>query len=136
MLKSVDDLGLREQTVVLLISDNGAFMLPGRGQEVQTNEPLRDGGVTTYEGGVRVAAMVRWPGRIKAGRVCREMLSSLDVLPLMLAAAGGAAPRDRVLDGRDPAETLAGAAGRRTRRCTGSGIRGRRTSGKASARAV
>lgn len=110
ILKNVDDLGLREKTVVLCISDNGAFMLPGRGLEVQSNKPLRDGGVTTYEGGVRVPAIVRWPGRIRPGTVCREIVSTLDVLPLMLAGAGGELPRDVRLDGFDPTAVLAGEA--------------------------
>jgi len=108
VLKTVDDLGQRERTLVFCISDNGAFMFPNRGLEVQTNLPLRNGGVTTYEGGIRVPAIVRWPARFKPGTVCREMLSSLDVLPMILAAAGGTLPTDRVIDGRDPTATLAG----------------------------
>ena len=110
VLKAIDDLKLRERTLVLCISDNGAFMLKDRGLEVQSNAPLRDGGVTTCEGGVRVPAIVRWPDRIKPGTLCREMLSSLDVLPLAVAAAGGKLPTDRVIDGRDPLKTLAGVA--------------------------
>ena len=98
------------RVLVLFLSDNGAFMLKGRGLEVQSNAPLREGGVTTYEGGVRVPAVVRWPGRVPPGTACREMLSSLDVLPMVVAAAGGKLPADRVLDGRDPA-ALAGQAG-------------------------
>lgn len=108
VLSGVDDLGLRENTIVMLISDNGAFMLPGRGLEVQSNGPLREGGITTYEGGLRVPAIVRWPGRISPGRDCGEMLSSLDVLPLIIAAAGGELPCDHTLDGRDPIKALAG----------------------------
>ena len=102
----VDALRLRERTIVMLISDNGAFMLPGRGLEVASNAPLRSGGTTSYEGGTRVPALFRWPGRIPAGRDVRAMLTQLDVLPLCLAAAG--APRDtgRVLDGRDPLPAL------------------------------
>lgn len=110
VLKAVDDLGLHENTVVLFISDNGAFMLPGRGLEVQSNEPLRDGGVTAREGGIRVPAIARWPGRLQPGTICREMLSSLDVLPLILGAAGINRPTDRTLDGRDPTRALAGEA--------------------------
>ncbi len=105
VLKTVD-----EHTLVICISDNGAFMLKDRGLEVQSNKPLRDGGVTTYEGGIRVSAIVRWPGRLKPGTICRAMLSSLDVLPLIVAAAGGELPTDRVIDGRDPIKTLAGEA--------------------------
>ena len=107
VLQTLDELKLREQTFVLLISDNGAFMLKGRGLEVQSNAPLRDGGVTTYEGGVRVPAIFRWPGKLKPG-TCREMLSSLDVLPTLVRAAGGKLPKDCVFDGADMLPTLAG----------------------------
>jgi arylsulfatase A-like enzyme len=110
VLAAVDEIGQRERTIVWCISDNGAFMLPTRGLEVQSNKPLRDGGVTTYEGGVRVPAMVRWPGRLKAGTTCREMLSSMDVLPMILSAGGGKLPTERPLDGRDPTAALAGEA--------------------------
>ena len=110
VLSTIDDLGLRERTLVLCISDNGAFLVKGGGLETQTNAPLRDGGNTTYEGGIRVPALVRWPGRIAPGMVCREMLSTLDVLPLIVGAAGGTLPHDRVFDGRDPLAALAGKA--------------------------
>jgi arylsulfatase A len=110
VLGAVDDLDLRRRTLVLCVSDNGAFMLPGVGLEEQSNLPLRDGGVTTYEGGIRTPAIVRWPGRIRPGTVCRETVSALDILPLVVTAAGGALPTDRVLDGRDIAATLAGDA--------------------------
>ena len=110
VLATLDNLGLRKKTIVVLISDNGAFMLRGRGLEVQLNEPLRDGGVTTYEGGIRVPAIVRWPGQIQPGRDCPEMLSSLDMLPLTVGAAGGELPGNNFLDGRDPIKTLAGKA--------------------------
>ncbi|MBM3858887.1 MAG: FAD-dependent oxidoreductase [Verrucomicrobia bacterium] len=110
VLDTLDGLKLRERTLVILISDNGAFMLPKCGLEVASNAPLRDGGTTCYEGGVRVPAMFRWPGKIKPGTVCREMLSHLDVLPLCLTAAGLPLPKDRVLDGRNPLPALTGKA--------------------------
>lgn len=110
VLDTVEDLKLRERTVVMLISDNGAFMLPGRGLEVASNAPLRDGGTTCYEGGVRIPAIFRWPGKLRPGTECREMLSHLDVLPLCLAAARVALPENRVLDGLYPMSALAGVA--------------------------
>lgn len=106
VLGSLDKLNLRENTIVFLISDNGAFMLPNRGLEAQSNAPLRDGGVTTYEGGIRVPAIVRWPGKVKPGTVCSEVISTLDVLPTILAACGLPLPADRILDGADIAQTL------------------------------
>jgi arylsulfatase A-like enzyme len=110
VLDTVDELGVRDSTLVWLISDNGAFMLPGRGLEVASNGPLRSGGTTCYEGGIRVPAMVRWPHRLPESTVCREPLSHLDILPMCLAAAGLPTPKDRTLDGADPTATLAGKA--------------------------
>jgi len=110
VLDTVEELKLQEQTLVMLISDNGAFMLPGRGLEVQSNAPLRSGGVTVCEGGVRVPAIFRWPGHLSSGSENRAMLSTLDVVPLAVGVAGGALPADRVIDGRDPLPALKGEA--------------------------
>ena len=106
----VDSLGLGGRTLLILMSDNGAFMLKGRGLEVASNRPLRGGGVTLDEGGIRVPCIVRWPGRIPPGTVCREPLISLDLFAMTLSAAGASPPSDRVIDGRDPTAVLAGEA--------------------------
>jgi arylsulfatase A-like enzyme len=106
VLKTLDDLKLDRKTVVIFYSDNGAFMLPGRGKEVASNAPLRDGGVTLYEGGIRVPCIVRWPGAIKPGSVCAEPLISLDWLPWLVRLSGGTLPADRTIDGKDPHAAL------------------------------
>lgn len=116
VIKEIDILGLHENTLVIFHSDNGAFMLKGRGLEVASNHPLREGGVTLYEGGIRVPCIVRWPGKIKPGTVCIETLVHVDFLPTSLAAAGCPLPADRVIDGRDARQVLAGKA--RTRHPT------------------
>ncbi len=64
VLKTLDSLGIADNTFVFLYSDNGAFMLKDKGLEVASNAPLRDGGVTCWEGGLRVAAFARWPGKL------------------------------------------------------------------------
>jgi len=110
VLDQLDALQLRERTLVIFISDNGAFMLPQRGLEVASNLPLRDGGTTCYEGGTRVPAIFRWPGRIKPGTVGREMLSHLDVLPLALEVSGARPLPGRIIDGRNPLPVLADGA--------------------------
>jgi arylsulfatase A len=110
VLLELETLHLAEKTLVVVLSDNGAFMLKDRGLEVASNHPLRDGGTTAYEGGVRVPCLVRWPGRLVPGTVCHEPLVSMDLLPLALHAAGVALPEDRTLDGRDPMAALGGAA--------------------------
>ncbi|MDA0834059.1 MAG: sulfatase-like hydrolase/transferase [Planctomycetota bacterium] len=101
VIDRVDELGLKEKTFVLFISDNGAFMLKDRGLEVQSNKPLRDGGVTTYEGGIRVPAILCWPGTIPPGTVCDNMLSTLDVLPTLLTLSGIETDDEIVFDGID-----------------------------------
>ncbi|MFZ5829670.1 MAG: sulfatase-like hydrolase/transferase [Planctomycetota bacterium] len=106
ILDELDSLELSNNTLVILLSDNGAFMLPGRGLEVASNLPLRDGGVTLYEGGIRVPCIVRWPGKIAPGTVCGEMLSSMDLFVMIAAAVGAQLPQDRVIDGRDPTAAL------------------------------
>lgn len=108
VLDQLDALELADRTLVIFLSDNGAFMLPGRGLEVASNRPLRDGGVTVYEGGVRVPAIVRWLGRIRPGTVSHATLVSMDLFVMIAKAAGAELPQDRVLDGRDPTAALAG----------------------------
>ncbi len=110
VLAALDRLGESDNTFVFFYSDNGAFMLPGRGKEVATNAPLRDGGVTCWEGGIRVAALARWPGRIEPGVVIDEPLWSPDLMIAAARLAGASLPDDRVLDGRDPLPVLRGDA--------------------------
>jgi arylsulfatase A-like enzyme len=66
--------------------------------------------VTLWEGGLRVPALFRWPGKLPAHAVCHEPVISTDILPMLLRATGQPLPADRVLDGRDPLPTLAGQA--------------------------
>jgi len=108
VLDQLEWLRLTEKTIVILLSDNGAFLMPARGLECASNEPLRGGGTTLWEGGIRIPCIVRWPGRIKPGTLCREPLVSMDFVPMALRAAGLAPPSDRLLDGKDPTAALAG----------------------------
>ncbi len=110
VLDQLDRLKLAENTIVILLSDNGAFLIPARGLECASNEPLKAGGVTLWEGGIRVPCIVRWPGRIRPGTICREPLVSMDIVPMALHAAGLSLPTDRVLDGKDPTASLTGRA--------------------------
>ena len=109
VLDTLDQTGQRENTLVMFISDMGAILQPTHGLGVASNGSFRDGAPSVYEGGVRVVAIFRWPGRIKPGTLSKAMLSHLDVLPLCLTAAGLPIPRERVLDGRNPLPALTGA---------------------------
>ncbi|QDU10236.1 sulfatase-like hydrolase/transferase [Gimesia aquarii] len=101
VLQQLEESGLSKNTIVIWYSDNGAFMLKERGLEVASNKPLRDGGVTLWEGGIRVPAIVRYPGHIKAGTVNSSQIISLDILPTLISLAGGKVPEDRTLDGEN-----------------------------------
>jgi len=107
VLGQLDSLGLAKNTLVILFADNGAFKAQ---IEYASNAPFRTETEMIYEGSIRVMSLARWPGRIKPGRVCDELLVSLDFLPLILGAAGTPLPTDRTIDGQDPTAVLAGEA--------------------------
>ena len=107
VLQQVNQLGLRERTLVIFCSDNGAFKAQ---MEYASNDPYRTERVMIYEGSIRVCSIVRWPRRIKPGTLCDKLLVSLDLFAMALRAAGAPLPDDRVIDGRDPTATLVGEA--------------------------
>ncbi|MGM0485656.1 MAG: sulfatase-like hydrolase/transferase [Planctomycetota bacterium] len=106
VLDAVESAGEIENTFVFFYSDNGAFKLGRKGIDVGSNEPLRHGGVTCWEGGLRVAALARWPGEIPAGCVVEQPLWSPDLLIACAKLSGASVPADRVLDGKDPLPVL------------------------------
>jgi arylsulfatase A-like enzyme len=85
LLDKLDELGLAEDTIVVYSTDNGPHMnsWPDAGMT-----PFRGEKNTNWEGAFRVPQMIRWPGRIEAGRVSNEIVSHHDWLPTFLAAAG------------------------------------------------
>jgi arylsulfatase A-like enzyme len=83
LLDALDRLNLTENTLVVLFSDNGGTQHGGG-----SNRPLRGTKSTTFEGGIRVPFMMRWPGRIPAGKTYSYRISTLDLLPTCLEAAG------------------------------------------------
>jgi arylsulfatase A len=107
VLETIDSLGIADNTFVFLFSDNGAFRLD-RPVDIGINEPLRDGGVTCWEGGLRVPAFARWPGKIKANSIIETPLWSPDILVASAMLAKAELPTDRVLDGKDPLPVLTG----------------------------
>jgi arylsulfatase len=96
LLKHIDDLGEADNTIVIFTTDNGAetFTWPDGGMT-----PFRATKGTIYEGGFRVPAIIRWPGRIKAGAVENGIFSGLDWLPTLAAAAGNPNITDQLLHG-------------------------------------
>lgn len=98
--------GLDENTLVLFTSDNG----PPKNSLFASPGPLRGNKGTTFEGGMREPTVVRWPGKIPAGKLNDELMTTMDLLPTFAKLAGAAIPTDRVIDGKDIWPTLIGKA--------------------------
>src|SRR5580692_4492884 len=86
VLKKLDDMGQRDNTIVVFTTDNGAetFTFPDGG-----TTPFKGSKMNTWEGGMRAPAVIRWPGHIKPGTVYTEIFASLDWLPTLVDIAGG-----------------------------------------------
>jgi arylsulfatase A-like enzyme len=99
VLDEIEAIGAAADTIVVFTSDNG-------GPEVtdadgRCNAPWVGHKRELYEGGIRLPFIVRWPARLAAGTTYSEMVSTLDLMPTFLAAAGAPAPEGRSLDGTD-----------------------------------
>lgn len=107
VLARLDQLGLREQTLVIFTSDNGGLHVPEGGHgRVTHNTPFRAGKGFLYEGGLRIPLIVRWPGRVAAGAVIDAPVVNTDWIPTLLELAGFSAPSG--LDGGSFASLLTG----------------------------
>jgi arylsulfatase A-like enzyme len=91
--------GVDENTLVIFTSDNGPWL--SYGDHSGSAGALREGKTTTFEGGVRVPCVMRWPARIPAGTTTREVASTIDVLPTFAKLIGAELPGDRIIDGKD-----------------------------------
>ena len=105
VMKTLDSLGIADNTFVFFYSDNGAFYPY---LDIQSNAPLRGAGVTLWEGGIRVPAIVRWPGKVKENSVVDTRLWSPDLYVAAAKLAGAELPQDRFIDGKNPLPALTG----------------------------
>jgi len=97
LMKTLDELKLREDTFIVFTSDNGPAITPRHPHG--SAGPLRDKKGDLYEGGIRVPGMIRWPGHVKPGTVSDEPVCGVDLLPTLCELVGIPAPADRTLDG-------------------------------------
>jgi len=105
MLDAVDRLGIRDNTIVIFASDNGPeFLKPYDGWA----GPWRGQYFTAWEGGIRVPFLIRWPGKIPAGRVSNEIVHGVDVFPTLASMTGAYVPNDRPIDGVDQSSLFTG----------------------------
>jgi arylsulfatase A-like enzyme len=96
LLKHIDDMGETNNTIVIFTTDNGAevFTWPDGGMT-----PFKATKGTSFEGGFRVPAIIRWPGQVKPGSVENGIFSGLDWLPTLTAAVGNPNITDQLLNG-------------------------------------
>ncbi|RMF38632.1 MAG: N-acetylgalactosamine-6-sulfatase [Planctomycetota bacterium] len=109
LLDTLQELDLADNTYVLFTSDNGPWLIKNKNHadghlpsdHGGSAGPLRSGKVSTFEGGVRVPAILWGPGRVPAATVCDQIATTMDILPTFAALAGADVPSDRVIDGED-----------------------------------
>ncbi len=111
VLDALEDCGIAGNTLVVYASDNGPWL--NYGDHAGSTGPLREGKGTTFEGGVRVPCLVRYPGRVPAGRVSREPWMTIDLLPTLVGLVGAELP-ERLIDGMDVWPLLSGEPGARS----------------------
>jgi arylsulfatase len=115
VLDAIDAAGITDNTLVIWASDNGPETLQGIGIQYggqSDSGPFRGEFPSAWEGAVRVPAILRWPGRIEAGRASNEIVSILDFYATLagFAGAGAKIPTDRPIDSIDLGDFLLGRA--------------------------
>jgi arylsulfatase len=105
ILNAIDDLGVRDNTVVLWLSDNGPEEIEGYHG---TAGYWRGHYFTALEGSLRVPAIIRWPDKIPSGKISNEIVHMVDILPTFAGIAGYEVPDDRIIDGVDQLDFLLG----------------------------
>lgn len=98
VLGTLDELKLADNTLVIFATDNGPWL--SYGNHAGSAGPLREGKGTTFEGGVRVPCIMRWPGKIPHGAVCRELAATIDIVPTIAGLVGQELPAHPI-DGRN-----------------------------------
>lgn len=112
ILDAIKRHGLDDNTLVIFTSDNGPWL--AYGDHGGCALPLREGKATMFDGGCREACIMRFPGKIPAGRVCNELAATIDILPTVARLAGVELPKDRIIDGRDIWPLMSGEPGAKT----------------------
>ena len=105
ILDAIDELGIRDDTIVIWTSDNGPEEIAGHHG---TAGFWRGPYFTVLEGSLRTSFLMRWPGRIESGGVSNEMVHMVDMLPTLARIAGGEVPTDRMIDGVNQLDFLLG----------------------------
>jgi arylsulfatase A-like enzyme len=111
-MRELNALGLDDNTIVIFTSDNGSLAdrsiygtnVPSGG----SNGELRGSKAQTWEGGLRVPAILRWKNTVQPGQVNDTLLTSMDLYPTLAKLCGAQVPTDRIIDGKDVSEVWFG----------------------------
>lgn len=106
LLQAIDRNKIADRTFILFASDNGPWL--SYGDHAGTTGGLREGKGSTFEGGVRVPCIIRWPGHIPSGKVCDKPWGTVDLLPTIASMIG--ADVSWPIDGADASGLLVGGA--------------------------
>ena len=103
VLDALDEYEIADNTLVIFTTDNGPVIRPRErlGHRAGSAGPLRGHKNTTWEGGMRVPCIMRWPGNIPAGVVTHEMATTMDIMPTVARIVGAEMPEGRITDGKD-----------------------------------
>jgi arylsulfatase A-like enzyme len=101
LLAELEERGIADRTLVVLSSDNG-------GAHFSDNSPLFNGKASLWEGGIRVPCLMRWPGRLPAGKIVSQPAITMDLTATFAALAGAAPSAERPFDGIDLMPILTG----------------------------
>ena len=99
IMKTLDEMGIADNTMIVYTSDNGPWL--SKKHHGGSALPLRAGKTTTFEGGMRVPCVMRWPAGIKPGQVRGQVAATIDILPTFASLAGIPLDASRPIDGRD-----------------------------------
>ena len=113
IMQTLRKLGIEKNTMVFFISDNGAPYKSSNKKLDETegsNAPLRGWKGKCFEGGIRIPFILQWPAKLKGGQIYSKAVSSLDVIPTVLAAAGEKANKDTKFDGVNLLPYISGSA--------------------------
>jgi len=105
VLQALKQFKLEDNTFVIFTSDNGPWL--SYGNHAGSAGPLREGKGTCWEGGTREPCLMRWPGRIPAGKTSDAMLMTIDLLPTLAKLVGAELPKHKI-DGLDVWPLIAG----------------------------
>jgi arylsulfatase len=105
LLDTIEELGLKENTIFIFTSDNGREGVP---RSFGFTGPWRGSMFSPYEGSLRVPFLIRWPGKIPNQQVSNEIFHQIDVFPTLASFIGVDIPKDRIIDGVDQSDFLMG----------------------------